>query len=47
MPSVLTCGRFGVDPRDVLVGLGRRGAVTGQDDLALELAGQLAQAGTR
>ena len=39
--------RFGVDPRDVLVGLGRRGAVTGQDDLALELAGQLAQAGTR
>ena len=37
--------RFGVDAREVLVGLGRRGAVTGQEDLAIELAGELA--GTR
>ena len=35
--------RFGVDPRDVLVELGRRGAVTGQDDLAVELAAGLAE----
>ena len=31
---------------EVLVGLGRRGAVTGQEDLALELAGELAGART-
>ncbi len=45
LPAGRAAERFGVDAREVLVGLGRRGAVTGQEDLALELAGELA--GTR
>ena len=45
LPAGRAAERFGVDAREVLVALGRRGAVTGQEDLAIELAGQLA--GTR
>jgi len=36
--------RNGVEPRDVLVELGRHGAVTGQEDLALTVAAELASA---
>jgi hypothetical protein len=46
LPAGRAADRFGVDAREVLVGLGRRGAVTGQEDLALELAGELAGART-
>jgi 4-hydroxy-2-oxovalerate aldolase len=45
LPAGRAAERFGVDAREVLVSLGRHGAVTGQEDLVLELAGQLA--GTR
>jgi 4-hydroxy 2-oxovalerate aldolase len=45
LPAGRAAERFGVDAREVLVSLGRRGAVTGQEDLVIELAGQLA--GTR
>jgi hypothetical protein len=45
LPAGRAAERFGVDARDVLVSLGRRGAVTGQEDLVIELAAQLS--GTR
>ncbi|MDX6579997.1 MAG: 4-hydroxy 2-oxovalerate aldolase [Gaiellales bacterium] len=45
LPAGRAAERFGVDAREVLVSLGRRGAVTGQEDLVIELAGQLS--GTR
>jgi 4-hydroxy-2-oxovalerate aldolase len=49
LPARRAAERFEVDAREVIVGLGRHGAVTGQEDLALELAGQLAgaQVGSR
>jgi 4-hydroxy 2-oxovalerate aldolase len=34
--------RFGVDPRDVLVEVGRRQSVSGQEDLVIEVAARLA-----
>lgn len=34
---------YGVDPRDILLELGRRGAVGGQDDMILEVGVQLAE----
>jgi 4-hydroxy 2-oxovalerate aldolase len=37
--------RFGVDARDVLVEVGRRKSVGGQEDLVIEVAAQLAAAG--
>jgi 4-hydroxy 2-oxovalerate aldolase len=43
LPAGRAAERFGVDAREVLVSLGRRGAVTGQEDLVIELAGQLAR----
>lgn len=39
--------RNGVEARDVLIELGRRGAVTGQDDLALSVAAELASTAGR
>jgi 4-hydroxy 2-oxovalerate aldolase len=45
LPAGRAAERFGVDAREVLVSLGRRGAVTGQEDLVIELARQLS--GTR
>jgi DNA-binding transcriptional ArsR family regulator len=35
--------QFGVDPRDVLVEVGKRGAVGGQEDILVEIAMTLAQ----
>jgi 4-hydroxy 2-oxovalerate aldolase len=37
--------RFGVDPRDILREVGRRKVVSGQEDLVVEVAARLAQAG--
>jgi 4-hydroxy-2-oxovalerate/4-hydroxy-2-oxohexanoate aldolase len=37
--------RFGVDPRDLVVALGERKAVIGQEDLVVEVAAQLSAAG--
>lgn len=45
LPACRAAERFGIDPRDVLVELGRRRAVTGQDDLAGSIAADLAAAG--
>jgi 4-hydroxy-2-oxovalerate aldolase len=36
--------RFGVDPREIILALGERHAVTGQEDMILEVAGSLAAA---
>lgn len=36
--------RFGVDPRDILVELGRRGVVGGQEDAIIDVAHELARA---
>lgn len=33
--------RFGVDARDILIEIGRRKAVGGQEDMILEVAGEL------
>jgi len=38
--------RFGVDEREILIELGRRGAVAGQEDWILDVAVELAGAGT-
>jgi 4-hydroxy 2-oxovalerate aldolase/4-hydroxy-2-oxovalerate/4-hydroxy-2-oxohexanoate aldolase len=38
--------QFGVDPRDVLVEVGRRRAVGGQEDILVEIAMSLAQKNT-
>lgn len=35
--------RFGLDPRDILIELGKRKAVGGQEDLIIEVAAELAQ----
>jgi 4-hydroxy-2-oxovalerate aldolase len=45
LPARRAAERFGVEPRAVLRELGRRGAVTGQEDLALGVAADLAAAG--
>jgi 4-hydroxy 2-oxovalerate aldolase len=37
--------RFGVDPRRIILALGERQAVTGQEDMILEVAGALASEG--
>jgi 4-hydroxy 2-oxovalerate aldolase len=37
--------RFGVDPRDLIVEVGRLQAVAGQEDLLIEIAARLAAAG--
>jgi hypothetical protein len=37
--------RFGVDPRRIILALGERQAVTGQEDMILEVAGALANEG--
>jgi 4-hydroxy-2-oxovalerate aldolase len=44
LPAGRAAERFGVDAREILVGLGRRSAVTGQEDLAVELAIEIASA---
>jgi 4-hydroxy 2-oxovalerate aldolase len=40
--SVRAGERFGVDPRDILVEVGRRNSVGGQEDLIIEVAAELA-----
>jgi len=45
LPARRAAERYGVEPRAVLVELGRRRAVTGQEDLALSVAAELAGAG--
>jgi len=48
LPAVrVAADRNGVEARDVLIELGRRGAVTGQDDLALSIAAELSSKGSR
>jgi hypothetical protein len=35
-------GRYGLDPRDILVELGRRRTVGGQEDMIIDIATQIA-----
>jgi 4-hydroxy-2-oxovalerate aldolase len=42
MHAVRAGERFGVDPRDIMVEVGRRNSVSGQEDLVIEVAAQLA-----
>ncbi len=35
--------RFGIDPRRIIMALGERGAVVGQEDMIIDVAGSLAR----
>ena len=37
--------QFGIDPRDILIALGERKVVAGQEDLILEVASEIASRG--
>jgi 4-hydroxy 2-oxovalerate aldolase len=39
--------KFGLEPRDILVELGRRGMVGGQEDMIIDVAYQLSQGGAQ